>query len=304
MHYMRKVFFYTGMILSLLLPALLGAAQSVPAGLSADITADRQAILIGEPLRLTLTIRSSPGNLVFPIVPDSLPHFEILSRSKVDTVTDKDLVQMQQVITVTSFDSGHWSIPAFNLPGSNVVTDSVGVDVGFLPMKADDPLRDIKGIIAVSAVIPWWMYAASAAVLVLLVILLVRTLRKKKVLTEAESLSSDPPYEEAIKSLEGLREPVASADIKPYYTRLDGILKRYLLRAYGWNSLQFTTTEMLAHLQVVITEPGESLALAEALRLEDAVKYARFFPGSDDHIRALAQVRKALDLLHKNEKTS
>ena len=68
----------------------------MPTGVSADITADRQAILIGEPIRLTLTVRTSTGHALFPEIPDSLPHFEILSKSKIDTVTDKNLLQLQQ----------------------------------------------------------------------------------------------------------------------------------------------------------------------------------------------------------------
>lgn len=296
---MRKFFFYSALLL-----ACRASAQSVPAGVSADITADRQAILIGEPIRLTLTVRSTPGHPLFVQVPDSLPHFEVVSRGKIDTVAGKDLLQMQQVITVTSFDSGHWEIPALDLPGTDIVTDSLGVDVGFLPMKAQDPLRDIKDIIPVRAYFPWWLLGFSAVALVILVILLVRSLRsREKVQANEAAIPALPPYEEALKALEGLSLPVASADVKPFYTGLDSILKRYLSRAYGWRTSQFTTSDLLQHLQEAVPDAGERSAIAETLHLEESVKFARFFPGGDLHTMAKGQVRNALDILHKTEKT-
>jgi len=301
---MRKALLYIIVVASTGLPATRVVAQSVPAGVSADITADKQAILIGEPIRLTLTVRSTPGNPLFVEVPDSLTHFEVLSRGKVDTVASKDLLQFQQVITVTSYDSGHWMIPSFSLTGTDIVTDSLPVDVGFLPMKPQDQLRDIKDIILVKATIPWLLMAFSAAVLIVLVVLFIRALRARKAGVSAKAAAPlEPPYEEALASLEALNMPVASADIKPYYTRLDAIFKRYLSRAYGWKTSQFTTTDLLIHLQDTVTDREERSAIAETLRLEDAVKFARFFPGNELHLRAQAQVRKAIDILHKTEKT-
>lgn len=297
---MRKALLYIGMAVL----ALRAGAQSVPSGISADITADKQAILIGEPIRLTLTVRSTPGHPLFVVVPDSLPHFEVVSRGKIDTVSDKELLQLQQVVVLTSFDSGHWVIPAFDLPGTDIVTDSLAVDVGFLPMKPQDQIRDIKDIIPVQVSIPWLLVAISAVILAVLVVLLVRSFRTRKAKTQtAGAIPPDPPYEEALKALDALVIPVASADIKPYYTGLDGILKRYLSRAYGWKTSQFTTSDLLIHLQDTVTDRGERSAIAETLRLEDAVKFARFFPGNDLHTQAREQVRKALDILHKTEKT-
>jgi predicted nucleic acid-binding protein len=289
----------------MMIVAVKAGAQSVPTGLSADVAADRQAILIGEPIRLTFTVRTTPGHPVFVAIPDSLAHFDIISRSKIDTVADKDLLQFQQVVTLTSFDSGHWVIPPFELPGTDVVTDSVGVDVGFLPMKPDAPLRDIKDIIPVKFSIPWWLIAVSAVVLVALVFLLVRALLSKKAKAAgAEAVPVDPPYEEAVKALDALPLPVAAADIKPYYTRLDAILKRYLSRNFGWTTSQFTTSDLLIHLQDTVTDPRERSAIAETLRLEDAVKFARFFPGSELHVQSREQVRKALAILHKTNPES
>jgi len=298
---MRRALLY----MTLMTLAASAGAQSVPNGLSADISADRQAILIGEPIRLTFTVRSTPGNPLFVHIPDSLPHFEVVTRSKIDTVSDKFMIQLQQVVTVTSFDSGHWVIPAFELPGTDVVTDSLGVDVGFLPMKAQDQIRDIKDIVQVPAILPWIWISASVLVLGALIFLLIRALRSKKSAVEGgEPAETLPPYEEAIRNLDALALPDASADIKPFYTALDGVLKRYLFREYGWNTSQFTTSDLLGRLSERVSDGRERSAIAETLHLEDAVKFAKYFPGNELHKQSREQVRKALDILHKTEKAS
>lgn len=298
---MRRALLY----ITLMLLAANAGAQSVPNGLSADVSADRQAILIGEPIRLTFTVRSTPGNPIFVQIPDSLPHFEVVNRSKIDTVSDKFMVQLQQIVTVTSFDSGHWVIPAFDLPGTDVVTDSLGVDVGFLPMKPQDQLRDIKDIVQVPGLLPWAWIVASVILLAFLIVVLVQSSRsRKKAAPGEEPLASLTPYEEALRNLDGLALPEASADVKPYYTALDGVLKRYLFREYGWNTSQFTTGDLLGRLSERVTDARERSAIAETLHLEDAVKFAKYFPGNELHKQSREQVRKALDILHKTEKAS
>lgn len=298
---MRRALLY----ITLMVLAANAGAQSVPNGLSADVSADRQAILIGEPIRLTFTVRSTPGNPVFVQIPDSLPHFEVVGRSKIDTVSDKFMVQLQQVVTVTSFDSGHWVIPALDLPGTDIVTDSLGVDVGFLPMKPQDQLRDIKDIVQVPGLLPWPWIVASVMLLAFLIVVLVQSSRSGKQTTPGgEPLVSLTPYEEALHNLDGLALPEASADVKPYYTALDGILKRYLFREYGWNTSQFTTGDLLGRLSERVADARERSAIAETLHLEDAVKFAKYFPGNELHKQSREQVRKALDILHKTEKAS
>jgi hypothetical protein len=305
-NHMPKKLLNIGMVMSVcLLASLAGSAQTATDSISADITADKQAILIGEPVRLTLTVRSSSASPVFPQIPDSLPHFEVLSKSKVDTITDQRSWQLQQVITLTSFDSGHWVIPSFGLAGTNIITDSLAFDVGYIPMKPQDQVRDIKDIIPVTVKLPWLIIILSGVLLIVLVVLFIRALRSGKIKgIKAPFSASDPPFDEAIKALEALSIPVATADVKPFYTSLDNILKRFLSREYQLKAMQFTTSDLLSHLQDVLRDPGELSALAEVLRLGDAVKFAKFLPGSEWHPKALERIRTSIQIIHKIEKTS
>ena len=301
---MRKEFLYIGMVISVLLMGVRAGAQSIPAGISADINADKQAILIGEPIRLTVTVYTDKSQLVFADIPDSIPHFDIISKSKIDTVAVKDQIQLQQVITVTSFDSGRWVIPSFELAGTNIVTDSVSVDVGYMAMKDNEQIRDIKDIIPVKFNLPWLLIGISGLVLIVLIVLFIRALRSGRIgkgKDAAAGLSKLTPYEEAVKALEGLAIPLAAADIKPFYTTLDDILRRYLVRAFGWKATQYTTTDILMNLPDVMPGAEDRSELAGTLRLGDAVKFAKFFPESSIQESSLKQVRKSIDLLHKTQ---
>src|SRR5687768_12662913 len=103
-------------------------AQKAP---SAIASTDKSKILLGEQFDLVVGARFANETDIafFPI--DSIAHFEILQKSKVDTErTDQNIVLTQR-ITLTSFDSGRWQIPALSLPGSQVKTRPIAIDVVF-----------------------------------------------------------------------------------------------------------------------------------------------------------------------------
>ena len=70
---------------------------------------DKKDILIGEQIKITL---KSPmdGLTKWIVLPDSIPHFEIVETGKPDTTNFKDDSKaIEQTITFTSFDSGRWT---------------------------------------------------------------------------------------------------------------------------------------------------------------------------------------------------
>src|ERR1700743_732648 len=96
-------------------------------------TADRQKILIGEPIHLMLEA-TVPDNVPFswPAL-DSLPHFEWVEKHDVDTTVRPGEKYYRQYLTVTSFDSGSWAIPRLPfLSGKKaVLTDSIRISVDY-----------------------------------------------------------------------------------------------------------------------------------------------------------------------------
>src|SRR4030095_11059230 len=229
----HKVFFF----FSFFLQALVSNAQNK---ITIKSSIDKNKIVIGEQIHLTLEAD-------FPLqVPmsfftiDSIPHFEILERKKVDTVDDRQGIKLSQSLTLTSFDSGHWVIPSFELPADKpMYTDSLAVDVSFSPFDPNQDYHDIKDVIDVQVKEKkeetWYWYAAASAVLVAAIIyLLVR--KKKKPLAKIPFVD---PYKEAKQELEKLgKENLTS---KMFYTRLVDIFRVYISRRKGIASLQKTT---------------------------------------------------------------
>src|ERR1700704_6100429 len=121
-----------GYSLLLVRPALLQAQ------VLAKASVDRDKILIGEPIVLTLDVHVPLGQSVTWFLLDSIPHFEFLDKGKADTTESIDGKQIQQVLKITSFDSGHWQIPPMVLKVDDKVytTDSLPVDVAFAPFNA------------------------------------------------------------------------------------------------------------------------------------------------------------------------
>src|SRR5215831_16609415 len=82
---------------------------------SVSATLDKQKILIGEQAQLYLKALVKKNLPVSWFALDSIPHFEILQRSKIDSQQTSEGLFLQQTLTLTSWDSGRWLIPALAL---------------------------------------------------------------------------------------------------------------------------------------------------------------------------------------------
>src|SRR5215813_697305 len=172
--------FYKLVVFSFLLFAVTHVAAQNKTTVKATI--DKSKILIGEQIHLHLQADIPENEPIRFFSIDSLPHFDILDRAAIDTSNTATGTFLKQSILITSFDSGHWVIPALIL-GENVATDTIPVDVVFSPMDTAQAYHDIKDIIDVKPPEEekrsWLWYAIGGGALLLL-LLLIYFLRKKK----------------------------------------------------------------------------------------------------------------------------
>src|SRR5689334_17318257 len=114
--------------------SLAGLSSTAQDTVSVHATVDKNRILIGERIHLMLEAKFPPNEPMRFFELDSIPHFEILERQKVDTTDQSGQIDLRQVLVLTSFDSGAWAVPAFQLPGAQIIfTDSLPVEVVFSP---------------------------------------------------------------------------------------------------------------------------------------------------------------------------
>lgn len=257
-------------------------------------TIDRDNILIGEPVILKVKAGFPVGSGfsgIHVLVPDSIAHFELVENSKADSITYKDDSRaVEQQFIFTSFDSGKWVLPAFDVELTNASdplkkfnTDSFPVAVNYSPPDSTNQLRDIKPIMDVHITDYTWWYIAGGIVLLLLIAwLLWRYLKNRKKDPALISKGTLPAYDEAMQELDklsgmDLTDPLS---IRNYHTRCTAIFKRYLGRTQGQDLDNRTTSDLLVNLSGREMDAGSLSRLAIALRCSDAVKFAKYRPGS------------------------
>src|SRR6185437_9283339 len=113
---------------------------------------------------------------------DSLPHFDWLDKGKIDTTVRPGERSYRQYLTLTSFDSGTWSIPRlpFLASGKKVFSDSIPVAVGYTHLDPRKDFNDIKDIIDIPNPFARWIGWIIAGVSLISVVLVVWLVRKKK----------------------------------------------------------------------------------------------------------------------------
>lgn len=272
---------------------------------------DKNEILIGDQFKLTIEASLLPDayKVNWPVIPDSLQHFEVINRSKIDSLySNNRLSGITQTFTLTSFDSGKWILPPFLInmvPAKgdttyNYFTDSIPVTVSFSASDTSSQLRDIKPIREVEIANKLWYWIAAGILLVALLVFLIwyyRSRKKKKPVGSIQSKLS--PYDEAMTELDKLKSYNLSqpGDIKIVHTRLGEILKRYLSRLQNDDYLNKTTGDMLILLRDQTLDIDMPAKAAASLRLGDAVKFAKYLPPASESEESIQSIKSVIQTL-------
>jgi hypothetical protein len=271
---------------------------------------DKKDILIGEQIKLTIKTPlplNANGLTKWLIIPDSIPHFEIVETGKPDTTSFKDDSKaIEQTITFTSFDSGRWAFPSLPVGFAGVGgqapqivnSDSFFVNVSYSPADSTNQLRDIKPIIKVSVFDFFWVYITSGVLFLLLIVFLYRYFKKKKQTGSGSPTSHLSPFDEAMAELRNLSQfnLQDAGEIKQYHIKLASIFKNYLGRKQGKNLFNKTAGDILINMKEV-NLPAENISeLATALRCTDAVKFAKYLPLPEQSEDALQKIKETINL--------
>ena len=280
-------------------------------GQAVQTITDRKDILIGEQIKLKIKITlplNTPVLNKWLLLPDSIPHFEVVETGKADTTDFKDNSKaIEQTIIITSFDSGRWAFPALPVefagapgqPPQIVPTDSFYVNVSYSPPDSTNQLRDIKPIIKVSITDYTWYYIIGGIVLLLLILLLlIRYLKKRKKLLPTAPVSKLSPFDEAMAEMKklGQFDLQDAGDIKMYHTKLADIFKNYLGRKQQKNLFNKTTGDLLIGMTGINLTSENVSSLATALRCTDAVKFAKYLPLPNESLDCGQKIQETIIL--------
>jgi hypothetical protein len=273
-------------------------------------TLDKRDILIGEQLQYKVSATFPQGiyKVNWFTVPDSVAHFELVEKSKIDTSTENNITSFEQTITLTSFDSGRWPTPAFLINFDpvkddttlNLFTDSIPVNVGYTPTDSSNELRDIKPIMDVSIKSYLWYYIGGGILLlIILSIIIWKVLKNRKKEPELVVSSKLSPYDEAMQQLDKLKQLNLQnvEELKQFHAKLSNIFKWYISRKQKVSIMNKTTGDVLVHL-ADNNLPKETIAdAATALRCGDAVKFAKYTPAVSESEECLAKIKATINFI-------
>lgn len=269
-------------------------------GATLTLKLDRRTLTTVDSLLLTLEVEASESDQVaFPNPTSSFGEFKSAHDEPAAARLGQDgRVTHSHRYTLEPFLPGEFELPslAVVLNGSSEIkTRPAAVTVTSV---LDDPenaeLRDIGDPVDVPA--PWWwwalgVFAIAAAVAGYL------WWRKRKQEGEPPP-PPPPPHETALAALQALlAEGLPSKGrIKPFYSRLSDLLRRYIEDQFGLRAPEQTTEEFLEamrHSHAI--EHAHKNLLKEFLHHADMVKFAELTPEPQDAEHAADSARRFIE---------
>jgi hypothetical protein len=271
-----------------------------------NASVDKSEIIIGERIKLSLDLRLSLGLNPVWFQQDSIPHFDLIEKGRIDSVLSPTGEAYHQEWILTSFDSGIHIIPsmAVVIGGKKFYTDSIPVTVKFTPLDPKQDYHDIKDIVDVrnpySAYILWSVAILTFISGILAFYFITRKQRERSVAAIQETNRLNP-FDEAIKALETLKKErlPEKGETKQYYSRMNDILRVFIMRRFGVSSMEKTNEEIILQLRDQPIPKEQFSRLSQALRISDFVKFAKYLPGASDNEEHFQVIRSCLDILNE-----
>jgi hypothetical protein len=275
---------------------------SIPAiyGQKASAGIDTNNILIGDHINLKISYTfPAKAIVIWPVFNDTITkNIEVINRSKLDTIIapDKKNITFNQVVTITSFDSGSFVIPpidfAYSLPGDtskiHSLTNAITLFVNTVPVDTNLAIKDIKAPlrapITFKEMLPWILGLLGIIAIILITIYIVRKKLKKEPLLNFNK-TVIPPHVKALKKLEELRNKKIwqKGMIKEFHSEVSDILRTYIEEAYDIPAMEMISEEIVYKMNSVSIEPDSVKRLQNIFKIADMVKFAKFNPLPDEN---------------------
>lgn len=256
---------------------------------------DTNNLMIGDQAKIKLVFKSDQKlDVRFPAVPDSIGKIEFLAKTNIDTSNLNNAFQLSQSFVITCFDSGVYSLPAFEasykLGDSFVSIQSNLIQLKFTTVKVDTAsgFKDIKP----PAEIPFsiWDYInyiiAGLGILIGIGIgyYFVKKYRKPKLLIDGYDPHIDPHIIalEALKQLDN-EKLWQKGSVKLYFIRLSDIVRTYIERRFAFIAMEMTTDEIISTLLEIKLSENLINDLKKTLFIADLAKFAKYSPLPDEN---------------------
>lgn len=247
---------------------------------------NRDKIVLGEQITVTIKIDGINANQVQADFnfPDTVNHLEILSDS-----IDADGPAFIHTLTITSFDSGYWQFPSYDiiLSGGRKLA-SEPLDITVLPVDVSNlaDYHDIKDILNVKAENNWWIVTGIVLLALISLFAFLWFVTNKAPSTQAIPTSTDLTvlYTALVKKIQthetnDLQDPVS---VMAFYKEISQSARLFVDAAYQQNTLHLTSGEHMLRMKGRLPDGDTEKNYFQFLRLADAVKFAKYTPPADE----------------------
>lgn len=263
------------------------------------IDTNRSKMTIADRLHLKITVVADQDYEVrLPPAGEKLSQFGIVGfHTTAPELTGNGKTRIIRTYVLDPFLSGKYNIPALTIhfwkvgekkKGTRFLrTDDISIMVSaLLPETLNKmKLHDIVPPVPLRRSAAIWIWAASLAGFLLagfMAFYFVRTRRNAKIVSAIPYLA---PHEQAYRELEQLvaEDLVKKGEIKAFYQKISGILRRYIENRFGIHAPEQTTDEFLTGSRQDTTFPETyHILLRTFLRHCDLVKFAAHQPSTEE----------------------
>lgn len=260
---------------------------------------DTTSILIGDQIKYRIDITQNKNiDSEFPVFADTLVNkVEIIENSKIDTTyLNTDVIKISKELTITSFDSGFYVLPAIRIPyvennqPDTALSDILVLGVFTFEIDTVRGITDIKPPIdtplTFSETVPYIVIGLSAILLISLILWLYTKYRKKEEIVIRREIPKEPAHLIALRNLDSLktRKLWQQGKVKLFHSELTEILRIFIENRFGLQAMEQTSDEVLdffTHSNLL--KSGSYEKLEHILKTADFVKFAKFQPLPDEN---------------------
>lgn len=256
---------------------------------------DTLIIRFGERITLNYGISPKPTDTVlFPINDLDEDTLSIINpEGKISSNAD----YIGNQIEFTAFDSGLFTFPALPLVSQNdtgytqsfrylVVPAEIDTTKAFFDIKENFEVEwTLADALALHQRKIYWSLLAIALA-VLLFLFRKKLVLKRRVQPVIEEEIPEEKFEEWLeKHLKKMREDQLwkRSDLKPFYSSLNFVLRKFLEHQYSIKTLEKTSSEIIAQLRFTQLNQEEINRVIQSLNLSDMVKFAKENPTYEDN---------------------
>lgn len=233
-------------------------------------------------------------------VADSLPHFWVIGRKPIDTLSLSGMEHYRQVLTLISFDTGTHALPDIGLeaPGGKILrTGSPSITVVPLQLPPGKELNDIKDLEIpdeATGMEAWQRWSIGLASVLLAVFVGWTVYKKKKRIGDAPPVLENRSINHAGAALDNLVAYIERGETGLFYTKLSLVCKDFVSKAHRIPIEGKTSAEFLAVLSRTDVERNWLKAFAGLINRADYVRFAQEEVSPQDCLASLDQARSLL----------